>query len=855
MSDPKTVFARALATLRDRVPDRSDEAVARRASAVLLPSGRRVPVNARRLGEWVGGQAVPRDFDAVLAVAMATGGVTGVEALRELWRAARQERRPRGQVPGDQAPPEQGPPEQGPPDQVPPGRGPRDRGPAVSGQDDRVTGRATRVVVGRPPTDAAALRDRSALARAVDDALRAEDVRQVLLTGPGGVGKSQLATAAFHRAHADVLVWVGARTRQSVLTGYARAWRALIGAEAGADDEAQADLFLDWARTTGTSWLVVLDDVDDLAELAGLWPAGDAGRSVVTTRRRDAALLRPDVRVVPVGMFDPDEAAAYLSARLSVDPRHRPGDLAALADALGRFPLALSQAAAFLIDTGTGVRAYLDLLADRRQRVADLFPPSSPADEHDGTVAGTVRLAVERASTLAANALDVLGLVAVLSPDGIPEAVLLDGGRNLLALRALHRLNLVTHVGRVEAHALVQRAARDLVPDLAAVATAAADALEREWSDPDPDTAAALHRNAEVLRAVAGEHLWDGGMHPVLLRLARYLASTGRPAAARDVAAELLTRAAEPRDVVVLRTEVARCTGDLGDTATALAGLAEVRALAERELGPTHLDTLWARSHRARFLMETGRSRAALAEFDALLAEGGLPAAHPLVVESEDNRALCLGLAGDLDGAREAATALVAVLRTGLGARHRQTLRALVGLGRWVGETGDAPAAVEIYREAVDGLDAVAGRGAHDTFIARHNLAYWRALAGDLGTAISEFDAGAADAERALGEQHPTTLTYRANTAFWRGVGGDPGAAGELAGLRRVVEEVFGPDHPRVLRIRQQRADLLHRAGLRGEAVAELRAVLVEMTRVQGEDHPRTREAAALLTGWGDAGP
>ncbi|GAA3458285.1 NB-ARC domain-containing protein [Saccharothrix longispora] len=812
MSDPKTAFAQALAELRGRVPDRSDEAVARRASAVVLPSGRRVPVNARRLGEWVAGQSVPRDFDAVLAVAMATGGVTGSAALRELWRAARR-------APGRQ-----------------------DREPREP--------RATRVVVGRPPSDAAALRDRSALARAVDDALRAEDVRQVLLTGPGGVGKSQLATAVFHRARADVLVWVGARTRQSVLTGYARAWRALVGAEAGADEEAQADLFLDWLRTTTTPWLVVLDDVDDLAEPAGLWPAGDAGRSLVTTRRRDAALLRPDVRVVPVGMFDPDEAAAYLSARLSVDPRHSPAELVALADALGCFPLALSQAAAFLIDSGIGVRGYLDLLADRRQRVADLFPPSSPADEHDDTVAGTVRLAVERASTLAANALDVLGLVAVLSPDGIPEAVLLDGGRNLLALRALHRLNLVTHVGRVEAHALVQRTVRDLVPDPAAVAVAAADALEREWASADPDTAAALHRNAEVLRAVAGEHLWDGGMHPVLLRLARHLAAIGRPAAARDVAVALLARAVEPRDVVVLRTEVARSTGDLGDTTTALADLTGVRALAERELGRTDLATLWAREHHARFLMETGRIDAALTEFTALIADGGLPASHPLVVEAEDNRTLCLGLAGDVDGARDAATALVTVLRTELGPRHRQTLRALVGLGRWIGETGDAPAAVATYREAVEGLEAVVGRGAHDTFIARHNLAYWRALAGDLDTAIAEFDAAAADAERALGERHPTTLTYRGNLAFWRGVAGDPRAVEHLAALRRLVEDVFGPAHPRVLRTRQQRADLLHRAGRRAEAVDELRAVLVEMTRVQGENHPRTREAADLLDGW-----
>ncbi|WP_158843568.1 tetratricopeptide repeat protein [Saccharothrix deserti] len=806
MSDPKTAFAQALARLRERLPDVSDEAVARRASAVVLPSGRKIAVNARRLGEWVGGQSVPRDFDAVLAVALATGGVPKLNPLRDLWRAAHQDR--------------------------------------------RATPKTGRVVVGRPPTDAAALRDRAELADEIDAALQADDVRQVLLTGPGGVGKSQLATAAFHRARADVLVWVGARTRQSVLTGYARAWRALVKADAGADDEAQADLFLAWLRSTTTSWLVVLDDVDDPAELAGLWPAGDTGRTLITTQRRDAALLRPDARVIPVGTFDPDEAAAYLSARLSVDPRHDPDRLAVLADALGCFPLALSQAAAFLIDTGTDVPAYLDLLADRRQRVADLFPPSSPGDEHGDTVAGSVRLAAERAESLAANAVDVLGLVSVLAPDGIPEAVLLDGGRNLLALRALHRLNLVTHHGRVEAHALVQRAARDLVPDLAAVAVAAADAIEREWATADPDTAAALYRNVEVLRSVAGEHLWDGAMHPVLHRLPRHLAAIGGTAASRDVASELLARAVEPRDVLDLRTQVARAIGDLGDTATALARLTDIRAAAERDLGPTDIDTLWVRLYQATFRMESGLIEIALAELTSLVAACDLPAAHPLLVAAEDDRALCLGLSGDLTGARDAATALVAVLREELGPRHARTLRAMLGLGRWIGETGDARGAVGTYQEALDGLVEVAGIGHHDTFIARHNLAYWRAVAGDLEKAIAEFETAGADAERALGADHPTTLTYRSNLAFWHGVAGDPEAVGRLAALRTEVEAVFGPDHPRVLRIRQQRAELLHRAGQRAEAVDELRAVLAEMARVQGANHPRTREAAELLAGW-----
>ncbi|MBK3581934.1 hypothetical protein JHN63_50995, partial [Streptomyces sp. MBT65] len=438
--------------------------------------------------------------------------------------------------------------------------------PADPGQRGPVEARA-RIVVGRPPGDAAALRTREELAGSIDGALLDPSVRQVLLTGAGGVGKSQLASAAFHRAErrAEVLLWVSAGDRVSVLGGYARAWRALSGASvtgaahaSGGDDETQAELFLAWLRSTAVPWLVVLDDIDDPAELAGLRPTGDAGRTVLVTRRRDAALLRPGVRVIPVGVFTPDEATAYLTDRLRLDPgnpggpgdpgdpgsaAHRHEDLATLAALLGRFPLALSQAAAFLIDTGMDLPTYLTLLSDRRESVAGLLPSSSPADEHGATVTDTLQLALDRAESLAppGTARAMLELISMFAPDGIPDAVLLGSAARawlgsgpapdsvperatLLALRALHRLSLVTHhvpapadgaLPVVEVHALVQRAIRDGIPPdhHERLATAAADALEETWSTPGrtPEMESALYRSAETLLTHTDGHLWQNG--------------------------------------------------------------------------------------------------------------------------------------------------------------------------------------------------------------------------------------------------------------------------------------------------------------------------------------------------------
>ncbi|WP_344406738.1 hypothetical protein [Streptomyces longisporus] len=164
----------------------------------------------------------------------------------------------------------------------------------------------------------------------------------------------------------------------------ARAWRVVAGGEGGSgwDDETQADLFVAWLRTTTRPRLVVLDDVDEPADLR-------VG-SVVTTRRRDAAVIRSSARIVPVGTFAP-RGGRRLPPLTAHGGRRRDDtrELHAPADRLGHFPLALPQAAAFLIDTGMPLTAGQALIPphatpatpSERVTVADYLIriPPSPA--------------------------------------------------------------------------------------------------------------------------------------------------------------------------------------------------------------------------------------------------------------------------------------------------------------------------------------------------------------------------------------------------------------------------------------------------------------------------------------------
>ncbi|MFB9179942.1 NB-ARC domain-containing protein [Dactylosporangium sucinum] len=245
-----------------------------------------------------------------------------------------------------------------------------------------------------------------------------------VLAGLGGVGKTQLAAGLAHRWWAqrrvDLLVWVSATSRTAVITPYAQAAAHVAGVD-DADPAVGATRFLAWLAGTDRRWLIVLDDVTDPEDVKGLWPPpAPTGATVVTTRRRDAALL--DGRHhIDVGVFTKTEAMAYLHAKLG--GRLAEADL--LAADLGRLPLALAQAAAYMKDQGLTCARYRQRLAGRR--LADLSPQALP-DDHPTAVAAVWALSVDLADRYSRGlATPVLVVAALLDPNGIPISVFTTG--------------------------------------------------------------------------------------------------------------------------------------------------------------------------------------------------------------------------------------------------------------------------------------------------------------------------------------------------------------------------------------------------------------------------------------------
>ncbi|MEV4693540.1 FxSxx-COOH system tetratricopeptide repeat protein [Micromonospora echinospora] len=678
--------------------------------------------------------------------------------------------------------------------------------------------------------------------RPADDALAAATVGETVvvcqvLAGLGGVGKTQLAANLAHQVwrdrQVDLLMWVTATSRSSILTSYAQAAADVTGTEDSDPGQAAAQL-LAWLAGTDRRWLIVLDDLTDPTDLRGLWPpATTTGRTVVTTRRRDTALLHGRT-LIDVDLFTPDEAAAYLHRKLG-DAEHRLDEAAQLAADLGYLPLALAQAATYILDQDLTCAGYRKRLA--RRRLGTLRPPVLP-DDQPTAVANTYTLSVDLAdATTGGLARILLQIAALLDPNGIPldlfatEAVTdyceqrlgqpVNADDTHDAIRALHRLSLTSTTPDARApgsaalrvHALVQRATREATPDehRRTLAVTAADALVELWPRTERDAVHAQHlrTNTIHLHTTTGALLWnqeDGG-HPVLSKTGESLGNIGLVTIAVNYISDL--RAAAERhlgpyhaDSLAVRGELARWLGEAGDPVGAVVMLEHLLIDRLRVLGSEHPDTLATRSSLARWCGESGDAAGAAVAFQQMIDDfvRVLGPDHPATLIARSNLAWSLGKSGDAARAALAFEQLLGDRLRVLGPDHPGTLATRSHLAYWRGKAGDAAGAAEAFQQLLDDRLRVLGPDHPETLITRSNIARLRGEAGDAASAAVAFQQLLDDRLRVLGPDHPRALAARSHLAYWRGKAGD--AAGAAEAFQQLLDDrlrVLGPDHPDTL--------------------------------------------------------
>ena len=491
--------------------------------------------------------------------------------------------------------------------------------------------------------------------------------RIVSLCGLGGAGKTSVAIEYAHRQLAETgLVWQFPAEEPAAMAAGFGELAALLGvrAMAGGGDPVAAVHAVLAARPGG--WLLIFDNALDVAAVAGVLPPAGDGQVIITSQSPHW----PGGRAVEVPVLDQGVAAGFLLDRTGDHDHEAAWELAG---ELGGLPLALEQAAAYMLAVGRDIAGYLALY---RQRRAEMLARGDPAG-YDKRVTTTWSLAFARLQEHTPGGVGLLRLLACCAPEAIPYRLLLQPRpgipdqlspetRPVLApllddplavddaITALRRYSLISPPasGVVSVHRLVQAITLTQLPEQHAAAwrqAAAALITAALPGDPYqpanwPDYAAVLPHALAALPPGSDPMAW----------VASYLGSSGNHAAARDLAQQVL----------------------------------DAR---QQELGAEHPDTLAAR---AQFADWTGE-------------------------------------AGDVGGAHDQVAALLPILERVSGAEHPGTLTARAELAHWTGQAGDPAAARDQYAALLPILERVSGAKHPGTLAARAELAHWTRQAGN----------------------------------------------------------------------------------------------------------------------------
>jgi hypothetical protein len=734
----------------------------------------------------------------------------------------------------------------------------------------------------------------------VTEVLRRPGRPPLVLSGPAGVGKSQVAAAVLEDFAPDKVIWVSdAASRFAVLEAYARAAQALGPATPDPGNlEDSAHSLMRALRRAEFDWWIVLDDVDNPTDLRGLWPGGPRGRTLWLTRRRGSDMEGEGRVILTVESFSRREGQRYLRSRLG--PAVEAGEMVShtfdemdgLIRDLGGTPLALALAASVLRENRETCASYRRQLARQLDGLYGVFPVEQTVEGYERPVAAAWAISLERAGQHdpAGLASWVALLVAVLSPAGVPSKIIKteavrrflaakrQGGEHLVSIDdldratwALESYSLVSctrydtgtalKIREVQMHPLTARMTRlhlrrDAVVD---AVRAAANALMELWGEVEhnPRSNLDLRGHAIWLDRLRPEALASStDVHPVLIRLGWSLGETGRPhRAARHF--ERLAERARPLlgdDHPTLQEVQFACgvwhrrEGELARSIQELTALRDTigaHGLAAERLA-IQTRTELAISHGL-----SGHLGTACNELSQLIAyaEEVLPSDDALILRVRYTHAIWVGRSGQPSAAAELLADVLGGQQQILGNDDVRTLQVRLELAVWTGQNGQKREALLQLVEQRDDWIRVCGADHPDTLRMQHIQAQTRGELGDLHRARKEMRMVYKRRRRVLGDRHPDTLKSRQDLAVLRGQLGDPqGAVFDLIKLLRDQMSIQGMASIETFRTRRHLSEWIAHSGHIKTGLAELGYLKADLARVVEDGHPELTNVAALIT-------
>ncbi|KAI9712291.1 MAG: hypothetical protein M1820_001504 [Bogoriella megaspora] len=263
--------------------------------------------------------------------------------------------------------------------------------------------------------------------------------RSLAICGPGGIGKTQIVAEYVHRCRErnrfDAIFWIYADDSSKLADGLGR-----ISVNLGlvAEDSIDAldhviagNLSRGWLsnpvkKLNGNeeelgnlaSWLVVLDNLDDLSICEEIWPLDGPGCILITSRdplaKESHVLASFGIDLKP---FDWEEASRMLETLTN-----KKGNSRAVAERLGGFPLAITQMASIMIRNHLSFSEFAEAWDEKETH--DEFIGLSLGERRTGADMYRKSLSTVWAMEDLQHGRDLLDVIAFFDPDAIAEQML-----------------------------------------------------------------------------------------------------------------------------------------------------------------------------------------------------------------------------------------------------------------------------------------------------------------------------------------------------------------------------------------------------------------------------------------------
>ena len=262
------------------------------------------------------------------------------------------------------------------------------------------------------------------------------------ITGMSGVGKTELALEYAYRYASEyqAVLWLQADSQDRLNSDLIYIARSLK-LPGGEEEDRQVSLssVQQWLRDH-SPWLLILDNVKQIGDLDSLIPSDNYGNVLITTHEQ---VMSPAVHLLELKEMQGDEAALLLLRRAGILKEHSLASVSAadraqarkIARRLGKLPLAIDQAGAYLEETKTSLTDYLTLYGQQHSQL--LKRRGRRPRAHPDSVTMTLLLCFEQLKQKNAAAAELLQFCAFFHSGVIPEDLIRDADDSGFVLQSL----------------------------------------------------------------------------------------------------------------------------------------------------------------------------------------------------------------------------------------------------------------------------------------------------------------------------------------------------------------------------------------------------------------------------------